>query len=396
MASYMTEMELRNLFGDPSQINSRYLDQLVEEGRLGYRPGEEPIDPGMDAQPGSYYTALEDGRYMGINKVGDQWLLGDPRQPSGGGIGSFFRNFVLPAATMGIASGVAGGGDALYNSIFGGAPQAASGAAAGEAAATGGGAVATPVAAPGADAVTAIPAGGAVAQATGQDTVMNAIREYFGGQGMGDIADVLLSVFGASQAEDAADKLAQNNAITVEERQRLADQLQNTTFQGYNVRLGPAQGVITSDEAAASGGDPMGLANQLMSRYQAQQAPYREGQFRALEQRLERQGLLGLKTGEGINPFHQAFAKGIADSDAAAFQQMFGQAQDAANSEVRRGEAALAAARGLMGDRVSNAGAVANMRAGADLFRNQSTAQSISGQSQMDSAIIEGLRRLFG
>lgn len=235
-----------------------------------------------------------------------------------------------------------------------------------------------------------------MAQATGQDTVMNAIREYFGGQGMGDIADVLLSVFGASQAEDAADKLAQNNAITVEERQRLADQLQNTTFQGYNVRLGPAQGVITSDEAAASGGDPMGLANQLMSRYQAQQAPYREGQFRALEQRLERQGLLGLKTGEGINPFHQAFAKGIADSDAAAFQQMFGQAQDAANSEVRRGEAALAAARGLMGDRVSNAGAVANMRAGADLFRNQSTAQSISGQSQMDSAIIEGLRRLFG
>lgn len=396
MASYMTEMELRNLFGDPSQIDPRYLDQLVKEGQLSFAPGEDPIDPGMDLSPGRYYTKLDDGRYMDIYNVSGDWRLGDPRQPSGGGIGSFFRNFVLPAATMGVASSVAGGGDALYNSIFGnGTAPAASGAAAGETAATGG-AVAAPVAAPGADAVTAIPAGGAVAQATGQDTVMNAIREYFGGQGMGDIADVLLSVFGASQAEDAADKLAQNNAITVEERQRLADQLQNTTFQGYNVRLGPAQGVITSDEAAASGGDPMGLASQLMGRYQEQQAPYREGQFRALEQRLERQGLLGLKTGEGINPFHQAFAKGIADSDAAAFQQIFGQAQDAANSEVRRGESALAAARGLMGDRVSNAGAITNMRAGADLFRNQSTAQSISGQSQMDSAIIEGLRRLFG
>lgn len=102
--NYMSETELRNLYGDPSKINAGYLDQLVQQGRLGYRPGEDAIDPGMDYQPGAYFSKLEDGRYMDINKVGDNWILGDPRAPSGGGVGSFLRNFVLPAAGMGILS----------------------------------------------------------------------------------------------------------------------------------------------------------------------------------------------------------------------------------------------------------------------------------------------------
>lgn len=94
-------------FGDylPSGlVSEEFLKRLVNSGQMQYFPGEEPIDPGMDVQPGRYGMKLSNGLYQGAIKVGDNWMLGDPKEPSGGGLGHFLRNFVLPATLLGGAS----------------------------------------------------------------------------------------------------------------------------------------------------------------------------------------------------------------------------------------------------------------------------------------------------
>lgn len=168
MANYMTEMELRNLYGDPSQIDPRYLDQLVQEGRLGYVPGEEAIDPGMDQDPGMYYTKLDDGRVMNVFNAGGNWIIGEPRVPTKrGGLGHFLRNFVLPAATMGAAS-MAGIGQGVAGGMTG-AEQAAAAAQSGMYGAPAAGATAAEAAGMGAGV-----AGGAASMGAGMAAVPGA------------------------------------------------------------------------------------------------------------------------------------------------------------------------------------------------------------------------------
>lgn len=248
MANYMTEMELRNLYGDPSQIDPRYLDQLVQEGRLGYVPGEEAIDPGMDQDPGSYYTELGDGRVMDVFHAGGKWMIGDPRVPTKrGGVGHFLRNFVLPAATMGVASmagigqGVAGGmtgaeqAAAAAQSGMYGAPAA--GATAAEAAGMGAG-VAGGAASMGAG--MAANAGSAVHQAAGSAAgqaaataagggVADQISEALSG---GLDADTLLKILDFANAGFQSNR----NDQTQKELMKMYEPFRNESF-GHISRL---------------------------------------------------------------------------------------------------------------------------------------------------------------
>lgn len=186
----------------------------------------------------------------------------------------------------------------------------------------------------------------------------------------------LASIFGSRSAARSQERIANQQ---MEQQRQLAEQArQDSLFRPVNVSTGLGQSnFITNDRGNVTGvnitGNPLldgiqrsslqgawniadnpmdtySVGNRFFQDYLGTARPTQMGLFSQLQDRLQGQGLLGLTAngpqGSG-NPFYEAFSRGIADSDAAAYRQAFTTADALATNEQARGTNALNNALGI-------------------------------------------------
>lgn len=169
--------------------------------------------------------------------------------------------------------------------------------------------------------------------------------------------------------------------------------------------LGLSKGFL----GGVNSGTPDQLAQQAYANYNQWAKPAQENQFSGLQDRLARQGLLGLNVNTGsvqgggqtsINPYYKDFAEGVASADLKNYQNSILFGQQVANNQLGLGTGAMQGAnaidtqaRGLLdqsralGDSKLRGDAMgANYIYGSAMEAARNTAQRQTGEANADAA----------